>query len=86
MTEPILSDYPALVSAITAIGDKLDARNVPQTWMNKEQARKYLNLGKEAFQKLVDDGTIPIHDLSKHGIARIERYNRIELDEAMKSL
>lgn len=86
MTEPILADYPALVSAVMTIGEKLDARNTPQTWMNKEQARKYLNLGKEAFQKLVDNGIIPIHDLSVHGIARIERYNRIELDEAMKSL
>lgn len=86
MTETILADYPALISAINGIGDKLDTNNTSRQWMNKEQARKHLNLGKQAFQKLIDDGVVPVHDLATHGLARMERYNRDELDEAMKSI
>ncbi|XZO07615.1 hypothetical protein ABU186_08765 [Weissella paramesenteroides] len=54
--------------------------------MNKQQAQEYVNLGKQAFKKLVDDGAIKVHSLDEHGLARLERYNRDELDEAMKSL
>ncbi|MFL2044366.1 hypothetical protein [Weissella hellenica] len=54
--------------------------------MNKQQAQDYVNLGKQAFQKLVDDKVIPVHTLDTHGLSRLERYNRDELDQAMKSL
>lgn len=39
-----------------------------------------------AFQTLVDKGIIKPHDLAPYGLARMERYNRDELDEAMKSI
>lgn len=86
MTEPILADYPALVSAVMSIGEKLELHNDQRQWMNKEQAQVYVNLGRMAFQKLVDEGIIKSHDLAPYGLARMERYNRDELDEAMKSL
>lgn len=37
MTEPILADYPALVSAVMSIGEKLELHNDQRQWMNKEQ-------------------------------------------------
>ena len=86
MTNNIVTDYPALVEAVLSISDKLDIQDNGRHWMNKQQAQVYVNLGKQAFQKLVDDGVIPVHSLDDHGLARLERYNRDELDEAMKSL
>ncbi|KAA8439187.1 hypothetical protein FKV75_02630 [Weissella paramesenteroides] len=86
MTEPILADYPALVSAVMSIGEKLELHNDQRQWMNKEQAQAYVNLGRMAFQTLVDKGIIKPHDLAPFGLARMERYNRDELDEAMKSI
>ena len=86
MTNNIVTDYPALVEAVLSISDKLDIQDNGRHWMNKQQAQVYVNLGKQAFQKLVDDKVIPVHSLDDHGLARLERYNRDELDEAMKSL
>ncbi|MFP7481933.1 hypothetical protein [Weissella paramesenteroides] len=86
MTNNIVTDYPALVEAVLSISDKLDIQDNERQWMNKQQAQVYVNLGKQAFQKLVDDGVIKVHSLDEHGLARLERYNRDELDEAMKSL
>lgn len=82
----ILADYPALVGAVQAIADRLETRDNGRQWMNKQQAQEYVNLGKRAFQKLVDDEVIPVHNLESHGLARLERYDRDELNEAMKSL
>lgn len=86
MSNSILADYPALVEAVLSIADKLETSDNGRKWMNKQQAQAYVNLGKQAFQKLVDDGVIKVHSLDDHGLARLERYNRDELDEAMKSL
>lgn len=81
-----LADYPALVEAVLSIADKLETSDNGRQWLNKQQAQEYVNLGKQAFKKLVDDGVIKVHSLDDHGLARLERYNRDELDEAMKSL
>ena len=86
MSNSILTDYPALVEAILSIADKLETSDNGRQWLNKQQAQEYVNLGKQAFKKLVDDGVIKVHSLDNHGLARLERYNRDELDEAMKSL
>lgn len=86
MTNTILTDYPALVGAVQLIADRLETKDNGRQWMNKQQAQAYVNLGKQAFQKLVDDKVIPVHSLDSHGLARLERYNRDELDQAMKSL
>lgn len=86
MTNTILIDYPALVGAVQLIADRLETKDNGRQWMNKQQAQVYVNLGKQAFQKLVDDKVIPVHSLDSHGLARLERYNRDELDQAMKSL
>lgn len=81
-----LTDYPALVDAVLMIADRLETSDHERHWMNKQQAQDYVNLGKQAFQKLVDDKVIPVHSLDSHGLSRLERYNRDELDQAMKSL
>lgn len=81
-----LADYPALVGAVQLIADRLEIKDNGRQWMNKQQAQAYVNLGKQAFKKLVDDGVIKAHSLDEHGLARLERYNRDELDEAIKSL
>lgn len=86
MTNNIVTDYPALIETVLSISDKLDIQDNGRQWMNKQQAQAYVNLGKQAFKKLVDDGVIKAHSLDDHGLARLERYNRDELDEAMKSL
>lgn len=86
MSNSILADYPALVEAVLSIADKLETSDNGRQWLNKQQAQEYVNLGKQAFKKLVDDGVIKVHSLDEHGLARLERYNRDELDEAMKSL
>ena len=86
MSNSILTDYPALVEAVLSIADKLETSDNGRQWLNKQQAQEYVNLGKQAFKKLVDDGVIKVHSLDDHGLARLERYNRDELDEAMKSL
>ncbi|MGK4017692.1 hypothetical protein PWO95_02335 [Weissella paramesenteroides] len=86
MSNSILTDYPALVEAVLSIADKLETSDNGRQWLNKQQAQEYVNLGKQAFKKLVDDGVIKVHSLDNHGLARLERYNRDELDEAMKSL
>ncbi|MCS9985140.1 hypothetical protein EFL35_09410 [Weissella paramesenteroides] len=86
MSNSILTDYPALVEAVLSIADKLETSDNGRQWMNKQQAQEYVNLGKQAFKKLIDDGVIKVHSLDEHGLARLERYNRDELDEAMKSL
>ena len=86
MSNSILTDYPALVESVLSIADKLETSDNGRQWLNKQQAQEYVNLGKQAFKKLVDDGVIKVHSLDNHGLARLERYNRDELDEAMKSL
>lgn len=86
MSNSILTDYPALVEAVLSIADKLETSDNGRQWLNKQQAQEYVNLGKQAFKKLVDDGVIKVHSLDNHGLARLERYSRDELDEAMKSL
>lgn len=86
MSNSILTDYPALVEAVLSIANKLETSDNGRQWLNKQQAQEYVNLGKQAFKKLVDDGVIKVHSLDDHGLARLERYNRDELDEAMKSL
>ncbi|MFC6178658.1 hypothetical protein ACFQGR_04565 [Weissella sagaensis] len=86
MTNNSLTDYPALVGAVQSIADRLEFNDNGRQWMNKQQAQAYVNLGKRAFQRLVDDEAIPVHNLESHGLARLERYNRDELDEAMKQL
>lgn len=86
MSQPILTDYAALVDAVMLIGDKLETHDNQQQWMNQQQAQAYVNLGRMAFQTLVDRGVIKSHDLALFGLARMERYNRDELDEAMKSI
>ena len=86
MSQPILTDYAALVDAVMLIGDKLETHDNQQQWMNQQQAQAYVNLGRMAFQTLVDRGVIKSHDLAPFGLARMERYNRDELDEAMKSI
>ncbi|WEY49259.1 hypothetical protein P3T51_05925 [Weissella confusa] len=79
-------DYSALAKAMQSLADRLDASSGGRQWMNKKQAQNYVNLGKQAFQKLVDDNVIPVHSLDNHGLARLERFNRTELDNALKNL
>lgn len=81
-----LEDYSALVKTMQSLVDRLDESSNGREWMNKKQAQNHVNLGKQAFQKLVDDNVIPAHSLDNHGLARLERFNRTELDNALKSL
>ena len=53
--------------------------------MTQKEASAYVHMNYKTFKKLADQGVFKAHSGAKYGIA-FERYNRDELDLAVKGL
>ena len=84
MDNPILPDNE-LVAVLNRLADVLDTSKSASPWMTQKEASTYVHMNYKTFKRLTDQGVFKAHSGAKYGIA-FERYNRDELDLAVKGL
>lgn len=84
MDNPIVADDKLITVLKQAVIESLGTFQ-PSPWMTQKEASAYVHMNYKTFKRLADQGVFKAHSGAKYGIA-FERYNRDELDLAVKGL